>query len=63
MAELNASVKAEDLNLNLSLGMDYLLKLKDLNIGVAFILNESNPVYTGDNINEVDRVPVVKVAK
>ena len=63
MAELNASVEAEDLNLNLSLGMDYLLKLEDLDVGVALILNESNLVYTGDNINEVDRVPVVKVAR
>jgi len=63
LAELNASVEAEDLNLNLSLGMDYLLKLEDLDVGVALILNESNLVYTGDNINEVDRVPVVKVAR
>ena len=63
MAELNASVEAEDLNLNLGLGIDYLPELEDLDVGVALILNESNLVYTGDNINEVDRVPVVKVAR
>jgi len=63
LAELNASVEAEDLNLNLGLGMDHLLELEDLDVGVAFILNESNLVYAGDNINEVDRVLVVKVAR
>ena len=63
MAELSASVEAKNLNLNLGLGIDYLLELEDLDVGVALILNESNLVYAGDNINEVDKVPVVKVAR
>jgi len=63
LAELNASVEAEDLNLNLGLGMDYLPELEDLDVGVALMLNESDLIYTRDNINEVDRVPVVKVAR
>jgi hypothetical protein len=43
--------------------MDHLLELEDLDVGVTFLLNESNLVYTGDNIYKVDEVPVVKMAR
>jgi hypothetical protein len=43
--------------------VDHLPELEDLDVGVTFLLNESNPVHAGDNIHKVDGVPVVKMAR